>query len=102
MIENISVNELKKLNNANIIDIRSIEKYNNGYILNAKNISMEQLIVYPHKYLNKNQKYYIYCQKGIQSRKLCQILKKSGFYVIDISGGYEEWMINEGIKKAIK
>ena len=94
MFQSISVTELKTLNNINLIDIRSIEKYNNGHILNARNIQMEQLLVYPNKYLNKNDKYYIYCQKGIQSRKLCQILKNSGYNVVNVSGGYEAWVLN--------
>ncbi len=95
MIESISVSELKRLGNVNLIDIRSIEKYNDKHILNARNIPMEQLIVYPSKYLNKYERYYIYCQKGIQSRKLCQILKNSGYNVINITGGYEAWILNE-------
>jgi len=95
MLENISVLDLKKLHNINLIDIRSIEKYNSKHILNARNIPMEQLLIYPHKYLDKQQKYYIYCQKGIQSRKLCQILKKQGYDIINVSGGYESWILNE-------
>lgn len=95
MFQSISVNELKNLSNINIIDIRSVEKYNNGYILNSKNIPMQQLIIRPEKYLNKFEKYYIYCQKGIQSRKVCQILSNNGYNVVNISGGYEAWKINE-------
>ena len=95
MFQNISVNDLKKLDNINIIDIRSNEKYNNGYILNSKNIPMQELIIKPERYLNRFEKYYIYCQKGIQSRKVCQILTNSGYNVVNISGGYEAWMINE-------
>lgn len=95
MFESISANELKNIINPLIIDIRSIEKYNNGHIMNARNISMEQLLINPHKYINKNDKYYIYCQKGIQSRKLCPILISMGFKVINISGGYESWILNE-------
>lgn len=95
MIENISVSELKRLGNVNLIDIRSVEKYNSNHILNAKNIPMEQLIIYPSKYLTKNERYYIYCQKGIQSRRLCQILKNSGYNVVNVTGGYEAWVLNE-------
>lgn len=95
MIESISIFELKKLSNINLIDIRSIEKYNNKHILDAKNIPMEQLLINPNKYLNRYEKYYIYCQKGIQSRKLCQILKSNGYNVINITGGYESWILNE-------
>lgn len=95
MIENISVSELKRINTNNLIDIRSIEKYNNKHILNARNIPMEQLLINTSKYLNKNERYYIYCQKGIQSRKLCQILKNSGYNVVNVTGGYEAWVLNE-------
>ena len=95
MSENISIQELKKLRNVNIIDIRNIEKYNNGHIMNAKNIPLEQLLIKFNRYLDKNKKYYIYCQKGIQSRKLCQILKNNGFNVINVTGGYEAWVLSE-------
>ena len=95
MFESISVTELKKLNNPNLIDIRSIEKYNNKHIMNAVNISIEQLLIKPQKYLDKLQKYYIYCQKGIQSRKLCHILANEGYIVVNVSGGYESWILNE-------
>jgi len=95
MIESISVSDLKLLGDINIIDIRSIEKYNSKHILNAKNIPMEQLLINPDRYLNRYETYYIYCQKGIQSRKLCQILKNNGYNAINITGGYEAWILNE-------
>ena len=95
MIESISIYELKKLNNINLIDIRSIEKYNNRHIPGSINIPLEKMLTSYNKYLDKNKKYYIYCQKGIQSRKLCQILKNNGFNVINITGGYEAWVLSE-------
>lgn len=95
MIENISVVELKALKNIKIIDIRSIEKYNNGHIPNSRNIPLEQLLINFNKYLDRNNKYYIYCQRGIQSKKICQILKNNGFYAINIIGGYESWILDE-------
>lgn len=95
MIENITVLKLQYLNNPNIIDIRSIEKYNNNHIPNSVNIPLEKLLSNFSKYLDKDKKYYIYCQKGIQSKKLCQILKNSGYNVVDIIGGYEAWILNK-------
>ncbi|MBE6139137.1 MAG: rhodanese-like domain-containing protein [Firmicutes bacterium] len=95
MFESISVEHLKRLNNPNLIDIRSIEKYNSKHIMNAVNIPLEELLIRPQKYLSKNEKYYIYCRKGIQSRKLCQILINSGYNVVNVSGGYEAWILNE-------
>ena len=95
MIESISIYELKNLNNINLIDIRSIEKYNNRHIPESINIPLEKMLTSYNKYLDKNKKYYIYCQKGIQSRKLCQILKNNGFNVINVTGGYEAWVLSE-------
>lgn len=95
MVESIFAYELKKLSNINIIDIRNFEKYNNRHIPNSKNIPMDKLLINVNNYLSKNEKYYIYCQKGIQSRKLCQILKKMGYNVINIKGGYESWVLDD-------
>ena len=95
MIESISIYELKKLKNINIIDIRSIEKYNNRHIPGAINIQLDKMLINFNKYLNKSNKYYIYCQMGVQSRKLCQILKNNGFNVVNILGGYEAWVLSE-------
>ena len=95
MIQSINVSEIEYLKNPNIIDIRSIEKYNNRHIEGSINIPLEKLLIYFNKYLSKNKKYYIYCQKGIQSKKVCQILKNSGYNVINIIGGYESWILNK-------
>ena len=95
MIEDVFVSELKYLKNINIIDIRSIERFNNNHIINAINIPFEKLLANFNKYLDKNKKYYIYCQMGIQSKKVCRILKNNGFNVVNIIGGYEAWILNQ-------
>ncbi len=85
MIESISVYD---------IDIRSIEKYNDNHIPGAKNISYESLLLRPNQYLNIYNKYYIYCQRGKLSRTLCQTLKLKGYNVVNITGGYEAWILS--------
>lgn len=93
---NISMEEFIKIcNNVNIIDIRSKQKYNFGHILDAKNIDKSELILNPNKYLNKKDKYYIYCQKGTSSLRLCQILNNIGYNVYNIKGGYEKWILRK-------
>lgn len=96
MLSSISVRDflLSNINN-NIIDIRSIEKYNNNHIPGAINIEQNQLLMYPNKYLKKGERYYIYCQKGISSQKMSQILNNMGYMTTSISGGYEEWMMQK-------
>lgn len=91
MISSINVNELKDKNN--IIDIRSLEKYNYNHIPNSINIPSEKLMLEPQKYINKNETYYIYCQKGMNSYNICRILKSLGYNVVNINGGYEKWLM---------
>lgn len=93
-MECISINELKKLSNIHIVDIRSSQKYNDNHINGALNITYEQLLLYHYKYLNKNTKYYIYCQKGYKSKEICNYLDKNGYNVVNINGGYESWILN--------
>lgn len=94
MISNISIRELAdKINTIEIIDIRSKQSYNNNHISTAINIPMETLIIDPKKYLKPNTVYYIYCQKGISSPKICQILNRMGYHTVNILGGYEEWIL---------
>ena len=95
MFENISVKDLKKMVDAEIIDIRSNQKYNDNHINNAINISYENLILNPSKYLNKFSKYYIYCQRGMKSKNLCKYLKKIGYDDVNVIGGYEAWILCE-------
>lgn len=90
---NISVAELLKLPNPNIIDIRTVENFNNNHIPGAKNISSNELLINPSKYLNKNETYYIYCKHGLTSPRLCQILRNQGYNVVNIVGGYEAWIL---------
>lgn len=95
MIPNISIEELLRLNNPNIIDIRNIQSYNNNHIIGAINIPYEKLLINSSKYLDKTKKYYIYCQKGVTSIKICKILYNQGYNVININGGYEEWIMKK-------
>ena len=95
ILNSITVSELKKLDNIDIIDIRSEEKYNDNHILNAYNIPYNKLINNPERYLDRDNTYYIYCQKGIKSTKVCNILHIKGFNVINIIGGYEAWVLTE-------
>lgn len=76
----------------NIIDIRKRELYLKGHIYNAKNISMDLLIDMPDKYLDKNEVYYIYCTSGYKSQKCCKLLEIQGYNVVDVVGGYEDYI----------
>lgn len=89
----ITVKELLSLINPNIIDIRSREKYNDNHLPNAINVDPQVLISNTSKYLDRNKVYYIYCQKGITSMRLVQLLRAYGYNVLSVRGGYEAWIL---------
>ncbi len=95
MISSISISDLLNIGDPiHIIDIRSVQSYNNNHMEGAINVPYEKLIAKPGQYLNPNIRYYIYCQKGLTSNKVCQILTRMGYKVTNIIGGYEEWILH--------
>lgn len=86
---------LKLKGNIHIIDIRTKEKFNSNHIPGSINIEGEKLILKPGDYLDKDTRYYIYCQKGFSSFKVCQILNNLGYKVTNINGGYESWILKQ-------
>lgn len=93
MNNNISVLELKRIlkPGINLIDIRSSTSYKLGNIPYSKNISKNELMFNPEKYLFKDRIYYIYCEKGIQSKNLVTYLNSVGYKCVNLIGGYKNY-----------
>lgn len=94
MVE-ISFEDLFNLKNPNIIDIRSLEKYNDNHVPGSINIDYNLLLSNPQNYLNKDLNYYIYCQRGITSKKTAELLRIYGYKAFSIIGGYEYYILNK-------
>ncbi len=84
----ISIYELLKLDNPNIIDIRDNYSYNTGNIKNAKNIPYYSLLSNYSMYLNKHEKYYLYCNHWTQSKEISNRLNSFGYNTKSIIGGF--------------
>lgn len=84
----ISIKDLIKLDNPNIIDIRDNYTYNLGHIKNAKNIPYYSLLSNYSIYLNKNDTYYLYCDYGKQSLEISNRLNLFGYHTFYIKEGY--------------
>lgn len=94
---NITVNEfIKKLENENmnLIDIRDQIQYQNGTIGDAINIPVNTLLADYNRYLNRNEKYYIFCNYGSTSPRLCSFLGNHGYNVVNLVGGYQAYKNN--------
>lgn len=93
-MNNISVESLNELIPiAKIIDIRDNYQYNLGKIPSAINVPMNFLLMNPENYLNKNNKYYIYCEYGTRSERACMLLTSKGYDVINVQGGYNAYKL---------
>ena len=71
-------------NKYKIIDLQSKEDYNKFYLNGAVNIPYDELINNYRKYLNKNEKYKLYCKKGKLSKRAVAILSYLGYNVINV------------------
>lgn len=80
-------------NDAVVIDLRSMEAYSNGHIVNAKSVPMDELAGRMGK-LDKLKKKPVIavCESGITSTKAVKTLRNSGFEsVYGLKGGMAAW-----------
>ena len=84
----ISIYQLIKLSNPNIIDIRDKYSYNTGCLKGAKNIPYYSLLSNYSIYLNKTDTYYLYCDYGHQSKEISNRLNLFGYNTYYVKEGY--------------
>ena len=68
----INISDIKNVDN--IIDIRSSISFNKFNYKGSKNIPRMILLNNPDLYLNKNEEYYLLCDKGLLSKPVSNIL----------------------------
>lgn len=90
-IDHINITCNDKFNNV-LLDIRDKYEYLLGHIPRAINIPYNYLMFMPYNYLDLDKTYYIYCESGSKSRKLCLYLNQLGYKVIDLIGGYNAYI----------
>lgn len=97
MYDSIDIHEIDRIhissNDGNVlIDIRDKYEYVLGNINGSINIPYNYLALMPENYLNFLTTYYIYCDTGSKSRKLCLMLNQLGYKVVDLNGGYRYYL----------
>ena len=86
--------QLESDGNAFILDVRTPEEVEDGYIPNATNIDiyMGQEFVAELEKLDKTKNYYVYCRSGQRSGQACAIMNKLGFEnAYNLEGGFMNW-----------
>ena len=86
----INYEEIKLLENINLIDIREHYLYERGHIKNAINIPLRVLRTMPEKYLSFDKTYYLICETGFNSKRLSILLNNKGYHTYSIKFGYEK------------
>lgn len=95
VISLISVDELSKTDNSiQLLDVRTPEEFDRGYIKNATNINFfdADFIAQVTSKLDTNKPVYLYCKVGGRSGKAATKLKEAGFTAVyDLEGGLDKW-----------
>jgi rhodanese-related sulfurtransferase len=87
----------KKPENVVLVDVRTLEEYNEGKIAGAINIDVKSDYFSDSiQSLNKKQVYVLYCKSGVRQERAKGIMQEAGFKNIWLlEGGITEW-IDEG------
>ncbi|HLN94853.1 MAG TPA: rhodanese-like domain-containing protein [Flavobacterium sp.] len=77
-----------------ILDVRTEDEWNDGYIPGALHIDIYkgQGFVYEVDQLDKERPYYVYCKAGGRSAQACAIMGQLGFTTTyNLVGGFSQW-----------
>lgn len=96
-MQNLSTSVWKKELKANegvIIDVRTPEEYNNGFIPNAILIDIQNPTTFTEKIqqLDQSKSYFVYCRSGKRSLLACQVMQNFGYEKLaNLEGGILDW-----------
>jgi rhodanese-related sulfurtransferase len=88
---------LKASSNSEIIDVRTPDEFNDGYIEGARllNIQDSSKFMEEVEKLDKDKDYYVYCRSGRRSEMACQLMEKAGIdHAYNLEGGMLDWTGN--------
>ena len=77
-----------------VLDVRTEEEFESGYIPNAINIDIQMgnIFIDEINTLNKNKSYYVYCRSGARSAQAVQLMRDLGFNeTYNLLGGILDW-----------
>lgn len=97
VVENVSSRDMKKAIESEtgvvVLDVRQPTEVMVGKIPGAENIDIRQDEFWlKFKQLNREKKYYVYCDNGGRSTSAARVMKQMGFKnVYNLLGGIEAW-----------
>ncbi len=87
-VESISVEDLGRIDEANILDVRKKSEFDSEHVIGATNAPLDNVNESMKKVTD--QKYYAHCKSGYRSLVFISILQSRGYRnLVDIMGGFE-------------
>jgi rhodanese-related sulfurtransferase len=86
--------QLENSTKAFLLDVRTPEEVEDGYIPNATNIDIHlgQGFLDEIEKLDKSKTYFVYCRSGARSGQACAIMNSVGFEnAYNLLGGFMNW-----------
>lgn len=86
--------QLSNDSNAFILDVRTEQEIEEGYIPNATNIDIYkgQEFLDELEKLDKSKNFYVYCRSGNRSGQACALMNNMGFEnTYNLEGGFMNW-----------
>ena len=76
-----------------LLDVRTIDEYNEGHIMGALQVDIRQDDFMPkaQKLLPKDKTIAVYCRSGRRSAQACEQLESDGYKVVNLKGGILAW-----------
>jgi len=84
--------KLQETSNAFLLDVRTAGEFGGGHLPKATNIDFRSPdFASKIKDLPKDKPVFVYCLSGGRSAQAAEILRKEGFQVTELQGGYLKW-----------
>ncbi len=81
-MNNTNYNSIKNKKGVKIIDVQDSYSFKVNHLKGSINIPYDDLINNYRKYLNKYEKYYIYCPSGKLSKRIVSVLSYLDYNVV--------------------
>lgn len=95
MIGKKPITEYEKQENDLLIDLRDRTVFAFGTLPEAENIPMDEIgKLYS---LPRDKRIVLFCQQGDLSGEIAELLDDNGYQVLDLTGGYREWIVRRFI-----
>lgn len=86
--------KLENDDNAFLLDVRTLEEFEEGHIPNARLLDIRQARSFMEEIqsMDASKHYYVYCRSGARSAQACQLMGQMGMdTTYNLLGGFMEW-----------